>query len=286
MKFVTVATSPIPRLKLLESSCRYHGIPLIVLADGRPYIGHGCKVKYLVEYLKTVDPTELVLYLDAYDTFFLTGPEEIEEKFRRFDHPMVFSAEQNCSIDGEPMLRFNGWRRYPRYQKPYRFINARSVVGEAQYMLEVLERADIPPEAKDDQTLFHLFFVENPSAFRLDDRHEIFTCTSGRTGLEHEDYTVEGDRLRNRITGSLPCIVHCPGKNYLGLEELAAKLPFEGEPYEPSPSEIATHRRSRSWNTATARTLADNYLFHLLLQSAGVLFALIASMGLLGSLLR
>ncbi len=286
MKFVTVATSRTPRLKLLESSCRYHDIPLEVLAEGRPYIGHGCKVKYLTEYLKTVDPTELVLYLDAYDTFFMAGAAEIEEKFRRFEHPMVFSAEQNCSLEAKPVQRFDAWRRYPRYRKPYRFINAGCIVGEAKYMLEVLERADIPPEAKDDQTLFHLFFVDNPTAFRLDDRHEIFTCTSGRTGLEHEDYVVEGERLRNRITGTLPCIVHCPGKNFLGLEALAAQLPFAGEPYQPSPGEIATHRRSRRWNTATARTLADNYLFHLLLQSGGALLALTASTGLLIALLQ
>lgn len=280
MKFVSIATRSSPRLVLLKSSCAHNGIDLEILGEGEPYPGNGTKIKLLCDYLERLAPDEVVLYLDAYDTVFLAGSEEIEEKFRALGHPVVFSAEQNCSVNGSAWLRFDAWRRYPRFRKPYRYINAGSLIGEAKPMLEALRRANIPPAAKSDQSLLHLFFVANPDVFSLDDRHTIFTCTAGRTGLEMDDYAVEGDRLRNRITGTLPCVLHCPGKNYYGLERLTAKLPFERAPYIPTRAEIRENRRSRRWNWVTARLGQDNYIFHFALQATGVLAAIGLAIGL------
>jgi hypothetical protein len=272
MKFITVATNSSPHLERLLRSCRHYEIPLEVLGSGRPYPHHGIKSQYILEYLPTLPDDEIVLFVDGYDVVFLTGADEIEEKFRAFEHPFVISTEQNCNVDGGLRVRFSTWLKFPKGKKPYRFINTGSYVGRAGYLRTLLESLRIQP-TDSDQTIMNRHFVANPDMVRLDYDHQVFTCTAGRTGLELEDYRVENGRLRNVVTGSLPCILHCPGKNYLGLERLVERLPIAGPPYEPSAEERRNYRKSQFVNRVNARLLPDNFLFHLILDGLLLLMA-------------
>lgn len=275
MKFITVDTAASPKLERLKRSCRHHGIPLEVIGEGRPYPGHGAKIEYVIEYLSVQDPDEIVMYVDGYDVVFLAGAEEIERKFRAFGHPFVFSTEQNCNVNGGLFARFPVWFRYPKGKGPYRFINAGTFVGKAGYMRDLLRRIDAT-QAASDQTVINRYYVKHQSEFALDYEQEIFTCTAGRTGLEEEDYRVEGGRLRNLVTNSLPCILHCPGKNFIGLEKIVSKLPIAGSPYRASETEARKYRKSRRMNRINARILPDNFLFHLIVDGLLVLLGVFA----------
>lgn len=267
MRFITIDSQASPKTERLLRSCRRHGIPIDVLGVGRPYPNNGIKVRYILEYLDAVDDAETVMYVDGYDVVFLAGCEEIEAKFKAFDHPFVIATEQNCNVDGGLWVRLPVWLRYPKGRRPYRFINAGSYLGRAGYMRELLPRLQIR-ESDREQSFFNRFYVDHPEAMALDYAHQIFTCTAGRTGLEEDDYRVEGERLRNTITGSLPSVLHCPGKNYIGLEKLIAPLPIAAGAYRPSEAERKTYRRRRFINRLNARVYPDNFLFHLALDSA------------------
>ncbi|NRG19078.1 hypothetical protein HPQ64_15410 [Rhizobiales bacterium] len=275
MKFITVDTAASPKLERLRRSCRYHGIPLEVIGEGRPYPGHGAKIAYVIEYLSAQEPDEIVMFVDGYDVVFLAGAEEIERKFDAFGHPLVFSTEQNCNVNGGFFSRFPVWLRYPKGKRPYRFINSGSYIGRAGYMREFLQRIDAT-QAASDQTVINRYYVKHPSELALDYDQEIFTCTAGRTGLEEEDYRVEDGRLRNLVTDSLPCVLHCPGKNFIGLEKIVSKLPIGGSPYKASETEARKYRKSRRINRINARLLPDNFLFHLILDGLLVLLGVFA----------
>lgn len=267
MKFITVDTNSSPKTERLLRSCRWHGIPLQVIGEGRPYPYHGAKIQYVLEFLARTDDDETVMFVDAYDVVFLAGADEIETKFKSFAHPLVVSTEQNCNVDGGLLVRFPVWLRYPKGTPPYRFINTGSFLGNAGYMRALLRDLEVRP-TDCEQTKLNRYFTTHRDAIALDYQHQIFTCTAGRTGLEEQDYRLEGERLRNTVTGSLPSVLHCPGKNYIGLEKLIAPLPIAGKPYRPTKSEVKSYRKSRLINRLNASIYPDNFLFHLVLDGA------------------
>ncbi|MBA5776417.1 hypothetical protein H2509_04665 [Stappia sp. F7233] len=282
MKFITVDTVGSPKLDRLKRSCDYHSIPLEVIGLGRPYPHHGVKLHYICEYLAGLDPEETVMFVDGYDVVFLAGVEEIERKFKAFGREILFSTEQNCNVNGGLRVRFPTWLKYPKAKGPYRFLNSGSYVGKAGRLLELFSQLRIKP-TDSDQTVLNRYLVAHSPDIALDCEQQIFTCTAGRTGLEEQDYRVEDGRLRNVVTDSLPCVLHCPGKNYIGLEKLVSRLPFAGPVYEPAPDELRRYRKSRFMNRITARLLPDNFLFHLILDGLllaagiGVLLAIVAA---------
>jgi len=284
MKFVTVDTNASPKTERLLRSCRWHGIPIDVIGGGRPYPYHGAKIQYLLEYLEAVSDDEAVMFVDGYDVVFLSGPEEIDAKFEAFGHPFVVSAEQNCNVDGGLRVRLATWLDYPKGLKPYRFINTGTFVGRAGYMRALLQALDVQP-TDCEQTLMNRYFTRHRDAIALDYRQQIFTCTAGRTGLEEEDYEFAGGRLRNRITGSLPCVLHCPGKNYIGLEKLIAPLPIAGGAYQADAAERRRYRTSRFINRLNARIYPDNFAFHLGLDGTLIASGIILSVLLLNYLI-
>lgn len=281
MKFVTVDTNASPMTERLMRSCGWHGIPMQVIGQDRPYPYHGAKIQYLLEYLASTEDDEAVMFVDGYDVVFLAGVEEIEAKFKAFRHPLVMSTEQNCNVDGGTLRRFRTWLAYPKGKKPYRFINSGAFVGQAGYMRALLQGLEVRP-IDCEQTKLNRYITTHRDALALDYDQQIFTCTAGRTGLEEEDYAIEGERLRNRITGSLPCILHCPGKNYIGLEKLIAPLPIAAEPYRPSAAELKSYRKSKFINRLNARIYPDNFIFHLVLDGTLVLSAILLLVLLIG----
>lgn len=283
MKFIAVDSNASPKTERLRRSCRHHGIPLEVIAEGRPYPNNGVKVRYILEYLGPLAAEETVVVVDAYDVVFLAGVEEIEAKYRAFGHPFVISTEQNCNVDGGLAVRLPVWLKYPKGRRPYRFVNAGSYVGAAGYMRELLPRLRLEA-AEREQSFFNRFYADHPDSMALDYGHELFTCTAGRTGLEDGDYRVEDGRLRNTVTGSLPAVLHCPGKNYLGLDKLTRPLPFAGPAYRASPAERRSYRKSRFVNRLNAWIYPDNFIFHLALDAGLVLLALVLAALAIGAL--
>ncbi len=231
MKFVTVATSDNKGLQLLKRSCAHFDIDLEVLGFGKPYHGNGTKIIYLMEYLRKQDPDEIVLFTDAYDSFFVKDVSNLEKEFKAFDHELLFSSEDNYyfRIQGVEHLFLNRYYfyKYPQSEsvyKKYRYLNSGGYMGYTKAILRVFEASGITKGMHSDQVNLHKHFVKSPSSIRLDYDHQIFT-NYGKFA-QPDRFTVDGDELKNNATGSYPFLFHFPGPKHRGMEEFAAKFSF------------------------------------------------------------
>ncbi len=231
MKFVTVATRENDGLKLLLKSCDHFKIDMEVLGLGQPYFGNGTKIYYLTEYLKHIPKDEIIFFTDAYDSYFVKDISDLEEKFKSFDHPVLFSCEDNYyfRIQAIQNLFLN---RYYYYKYPgsesaypkYRYLNSGGYMGYAAEVLELLKITSISKKMHSDQVNLHRHFVNNPSSIKLDYNHEIFT-NYGKFA-EPGRFSVENDSLTNELTKSKPYIFHFPGPKHRGMYEFARQFSF------------------------------------------------------------
>lgn len=261
MKVVTVATHHNHHLERLLISAKKQGIEVVIIGEGREYIDHSIKTDWLLEYLETVDKNEIILYTDGYDSVLLRDENYIQEEFEKFDHPMVFGAEQNFNCEASFLKKFDYYVRFPKGKKPYRFLNAGGWIGRAGYAKELLSKV----VGGDDQSLLLKYVSKHKTAIKHDTDQRVFACMAGRTGMEKHDYTIDDQgRVQSSITNSRPAILHAPGKNYFGLYKIISQLKFFPEETF-SKAEIKQYWKSKLRNVLIAKTTDDNYLFHLLL---------------------
>lgn len=144
MKVITVATdlhNPF-FTQLLRPSCNTMGLDLVVLQTQKQPFHFIDKRPLLLEYLSTVArPDELFLFTDAYDVLFVRGPEYIEQAYRGFAKPVVFSGEPNswpmgtvgfALYDGPPVAR-------------YPYLNSGGFIGRAKDILDLARQYPTPP---------------------------------------------------------------------------------------------------------------------------------------------
>jgi hypothetical protein len=231
MKFITVATQENDGLKLLQKSCDHFGIDLKVLGLGQPYHGNGTKIHYISEYLKDLKDKEIIFFTDAYDSFFVRTPDELEEAFKAFNSPVLFSCEDNYyfriqAVQNVFLNPYYRWR-YPKSKSKfegYRYLNSGGYMGYAGEVLELLTKTSINMKMHSDQVNLHRHFVNHPGEIALDYDHEIFT-NYGKFA-EQERFSVQNDVLINNLTESKPYIFHFPGPKHRGMYEFAAQFSF------------------------------------------------------------
>lgn len=251
-RVITVATNPARRaghlvpVRLLAESCRRNGFPLTVLGAGRSWKGYGTKLRLVREYLRGVRAGALVVFVDAYDSLFLPSHDRLVERFLAFDRPLVFSAEKGCWPDGARAARYPRSRTAlshrrsrplgaaaprpaPPSQTPFRYLNSGGYMGHAGALLEALDDLS-PGEGDDDQRLFTDYFLKHPDRVGLDHEATIF-----QTLYEVEpadfDWSRNGSlRLRSRLTGSEPCVLHGNGPGWETFVTLIEGLRVLGWP--------------------------------------------------------
>ena len=70
---------------------------IIVLGMGMPWNGFYDKIKGVIDFCRTKNPEDIVLYIDAFDSVILSSREEILEKYYSLESPLVFSKGANSS---------------------------------------------------------------------------------------------------------------------------------------------------------------------------------------------
>ncbi|MEP1094372.1 MAG: glycosyltransferase domain-containing protein [Cyclobacteriaceae bacterium] len=272
MRVITIATHRNDDLERLLISARRFNINVELIGEGREYLDHYVKTDWLIEYLATLDPEEIVLYTDGYDSVILRDTNYMEEEFLKLNHPIVFGTEQNFNVEASLFRKFIYYLNYPKGKKPYRYLNAGGWIGRAGYAKDLLSKV----VGGDDQSLLLKYLTKHKNALAHDIDQNIFSCMAGRSGMEDHDYSLDDNGLVvNNVTKSRPAILHCAGKNFYGMYKVLSQ--FNYFPKETfSEQEMKRYRKFKFWNTLTAYTTADNYLFHLLLKSSLILLGLIA----------
>ncbi|MEQ8474376.1 MAG: hypothetical protein RIC35_24480 [Marinoscillum sp.] len=232
MRFVTVASSDQkPELRYLLDSCDHFNIQMDLVGLGRPYLGNGSKIVYLSQYLSNLPPDEVVLFTDAYDSFFVKPVDELEAYFRSLNHPLVMTAEDNFyfRITSPKKLFLNRWVlwNYPKSNSiypAYRYLNSGGFIGYAGHILSLFEGLKIDKTMYSDQPKLHRHFLKHPEDITLDYNHHIFTIY-GKHATD-ETFKVRSEQLTNENTGSNPYIFHFPGKIHRGLDNFASQFSF------------------------------------------------------------
>lgn len=299
---MTIASDPGNRgyRRLLASASR-QGIVFETLGINREYPGNGTKIHLLCEYLEGLEPDELLLYTDGYDSIVCAPEQAFLDAFETFRHRLVYAAEQNMVIRPQvgivrwpDLLQANFmalpglrrirdfvqlwlnvpyWLRYPTSSDSrYRYLNAGSFMGRAGYALELFRSLPISATSISDQTHIAKWLIRNPESIRLDTSQRLFSCNGGRAGLEADDYSVADDRVRNNITGETPCLLHFPS-SLCGFDLLCGQLAV-GDPPEVSARRARRYRAQRLKARFVNAIYPDTFIVKLVvLNIAAVLIA-------------
>lgn len=202
---VTVATDESKANNLLQTAAQFEW-PITTLGNDfdwdDPMEGEGGfpKIFLMRRFVENIDPDDIVMFMDGYDTFINDTMETVYERFIGFGADIVFGAEQYLWPEWDYAIE------YPESHTKYRFLNSGQYIGRAGAIKEFLEQGDII-QTVDDQGFFHERFLRGNMNVALDRECYIFQ--------NHEpDMERVGDQLFNPHTGCCPCTYHGNGGLY------------------------------------------------------------------------
>jgi hypothetical protein len=179
---------------------KYYGVGI----DHWPGYRHQ-KVETQLEWLKSQDLHEYthILYTDCADCLMLGPPSEIEEKYKEMgEPPVLLSAAHylgNVS-DGE---------RYPVFEQTkdrYRYPCCGGYLMEKDWVFKYLQTAhDDFPDVGDDCFILYDMIQSGWLPTVMDTGCQIWQLR------DLENCEVQGLRLRNRVTGTHPSLLHMSG---------------------------------------------------------------------------
>lgn len=217
--------------RLLDSIARWKGYKIHYRADGQRWLGYQLKLKETLNVVQNLHENEIVMHLDAYDTFVLTHAQEVYSKFKKFKKPIVISTEKNLApnIEFDP-IKTKMERVYPKSPTPFRWINSGTYIGTAGKIKTMLSSMgdrffckdpfDKDYHYSDDQRCFHTYFLKNQDQIALDYYQDIFYCM---WDTQNAKFIKKTRRIVSE-TGSQPCILHGNGPNPSSFEKAIKDL--------------------------------------------------------------
>ncbi|KZC09166.1 Procollagen-lysine,2-oxoglutarate 5-dioxygenase 1 [Dufourea novaeangliae] len=193
--------------------------------------GGGYKVKLLKEALQDYqdDQDKIVLFTDSYDVIFLSGLEEIINRFRRTKARILFSAEGHCWPDRSLASK------YPPVTRGKRFLNSGSFIGYASDVYAIITYN--PIKNKDDDQLFYTkayldVTLREQHKIKLDHKSDIFQNLYA--AVADVELKFEGGKasLMNTVYNTEPLILHGNGRSKLSLNSLGNYLAQAWNPEE------------------------------------------------------
>ena len=181
----------------------------------------------------------IVMIVDAFDVLFQQPPQYFLDRFRSFNHPIVYSAENNCwpFASGElhpqhPMCVAQRQMSpemvavYLGKGRPVHYINTGAVIGLAGHLVDWFSNATAMMKFHsfvDDQELGARMMVEGNYSIALDVRSSMFMSMNDATEILEQYRT---SRLfRNKATGFTPGLLHFNGDKST-INDFSQKLWF------------------------------------------------------------
>ena len=106
MKAITVATHAERYFDVLKESAERNNIDLVVLGWGEKWKGFTWKFNLLIDYLKSCDDNEIVLFIDGYDVFFIRSEYDIINTFLKLKNKNP-DAKIFVGRDGYPPNKYH-----------------------------------------------------------------------------------------------------------------------------------------------------------------------------------
>lgn len=224
VKLVTVATHNVGYLPWLERSCKRFNIKLIKLGYGQKWLGFSWRFKLMIKYLKTINPDELVIFIDAYDVIMLRPLDDIEEYYNNIIKinkcKIIMSEDKGIKFYDDLFGRF-----YFNDYKNKR-LNAGSYLGKAKDLLEIL--CIINKNIKnneDDQLLFTSYYKKNLDQFYIDTTNIFFITRSHQLNDILNDSNIKINNKKLTYKNSQPFFIH--GNSNTLMHNLILKLGYK-----------------------------------------------------------
>lgn len=209
---VTVATDEEMAKDLFTSGNKFHATPVNLGShkkwsggEMKRLPGGGQKFNLLKKYLNKLKDDDWLVFLDGYDTVFVSHINELKIRTISSGYDIIFSAEKTCWPDESLSELFPP----SRYNTKYRYPNDGLFAGHVKALRKFFEK-----ELQDDDDS-HLYvakrFLELKDTLKLevDSENYIFQNTRGIEPGELE--VADNGQLRNAITKCRPCILHGSG---------------------------------------------------------------------------
>jgi len=219
---------------LFIESCNRFQIEPVILGWGEKWIGFGRKVMEIRDYIKKLPEDELVISVDPFDVIFLCGIEEIENKFNSLNVPFLCGALKLDAFNRSVYeFEFNRTSKMiPETPTGYNYLNSGTWIaraGDAIKIIDTLIEKYQMTEVSMDQQLLTGIYIKNSSMVGLDWKCEIFHNILFRDFVTRrpdlKDIVFNGSRIKNRATGSVPCILHASGN--ARMRNIAVRLGYE-----------------------------------------------------------
>ena len=140
-------------------------VPVKVLGWGTEWKGFSDKTKGVMDYLKTKNATDIIIFLDGFDTKINKDPSNVIDLFNQFDCKILLSSDPNISGKFITSLIFGTC-------KGSGTANAGMYMGYAKELLEFLE-AEAKTKCKDDQLNFNTL-CRSRDDIKVDENNVIF----------------------------------------------------------------------------------------------------------------
>ncbi len=151
------------------------------------------------------------LYTDAYDTFALAGPDELQNlcvsRIYLPECQMMVSAEKACYPHPEMAAR------YPATKSDWKYVNGGGFISTCEYFCKLYEDGTHDTETNDQVWLAEQF-LKRQDEIIIDNNCDIFQ-TIAFEGIA--DFSYQEKRMINRKTGSKPIFIHGNGHTDMSL---------------------------------------------------------------------
>jgi hypothetical protein len=223
---VTVATHNEFYFPYLVKSCKRFGYELMVLGYGQKWLGYNWKFKLMIDFLKLINPNDIVCFIDGYDVICNRDLNELKDEFIKFknnnnDIKVIVSHNKftfKTMLVGEfSKITMNNYDDD--------LINTGSYVGYASDLLLVLEEIYNlnANDDDDDQYLFTEYYKNHKNSIYIDVDYNFFIVL--HKYLLNIDKYFEIKDHNAYYNNKQPFFIHGPG--YTNLNILIQKLGYD-----------------------------------------------------------
>ena len=224
VKLVTVATHIDGYLPWLQKSCKRFNTKLIKLGYGQKWLGFSWRFKLMMDYLKTIDPDELVVFIDAYDVMMLRPLDDIEEYYNNIIKmnkcKIIISEDKAIPLYQEVIgkIYFNDYKDAR--------LNAGSYMGKAKDLLDIISNINQNiNDDDDDQILFTKYYRNNLDQFYIDSSNIFFLTRANQLNDILTDSNIKIVNKQLTYINSNPFFIHGNGHTY--MHNLILKLGYK-----------------------------------------------------------
>lgn len=207
---VLTVASDSSKLGFLKTSCDKFKIKFTNVGEGVQWQGGtmkgpggGQKLNLVLDYVKNIPQTDIVLFMDGYDVFVNDDLNTIVDRFKGFNCEVLLAAEKNCWPDTSLSKFFYS-------DTEYKYLNSGLYIGYARSILSLI--GDYIDNSEDDQLHLQKRYIAskfaNPDHFKLDHENYIFQCIANAS----DDIVIKkNQQILNTSTNCCTCIIHGNG---------------------------------------------------------------------------